>query len=40
MELALTPDERDRFAEHLRPLVEQGKGVQRMATAYLTGVKP
>jgi arsenite methyltransferase len=40
IEQALTPDERDRFVEHLRPLVEQGKGVQRMATAFLSGVKP
>jgi SAM-dependent methyltransferase len=40
MELALTPDERTRFTEHLRPLVEEGKGVQRAARAFLTGVKP
>jgi SAM-dependent methyltransferase len=40
MERALTPDERDRFVEHLRPLVEQGNGVQRMATAFLAGLKP
>jgi arsenite methyltransferase len=40
MELALTPGERDRFTEHLRPLVEEGRGVQRMAHAYLRAVKP
>jgi ubiquinone/menaquinone biosynthesis C-methylase UbiE len=40
MEQALTPEERDRFTEHLRPLVEEGKGVQRMATVFLTGVRP
>jgi hypothetical protein len=37
---ALAPEERDKFAEHLRPLVEQGRGVWRMATAYLKAVKP
>lgn len=37
---ALTPEERERFSEHLRPLVEEGKGVWRMAQAYLTAVKP
>ena len=37
---ALTPEERERFIEHLRPLVEQGKGVWRMAQAFLTGEKP
>jgi arsenite methyltransferase len=40
MDQALTPEERERFSEHLRPLVEQGKGVWRMAHAYLTAVKP
>jgi len=40
MDKALTPDERERFAEHLRPLVEEGRGVWRMATAYLKAVKP
>jgi arsenite methyltransferase len=40
MDRALTPEERDRFAEHLRPLVEEGKGVWRMAQAYLRAVKP
>jgi arsenite methyltransferase len=37
---ALTPDERERFVEHLRPLVEQGNGLWRMAHAYLSAVKP
>lgn len=40
MELALTLEERKRFTEHLRPLVEEGKGVWRMASAFLVGVKP
>jgi len=40
MDQALTPEERERFAEHLRPLVEEGRGVWRMAHAYLTAVKP
>ena len=37
---ALTPEERERFVDHLRPLVEEGEGVWRMAQAYLRGVKP
>ena len=40
MDRALTPEERERFTEHLRPLVEEGKGVWRMAQAYLRAVKP
>jgi hypothetical protein len=40
MDQALTADERERFTQHLRPLVEEGKGVWRMAQAYLTAVKP
>jgi ubiquinone/menaquinone biosynthesis C-methylase UbiE len=40
MDRALTPEERERFAEHLRPLVEAGKGVWRMAVAYLSATKP
>jgi SAM-dependent methyltransferase len=40
MDQALTPEERARFTEHLRPLVEEGRGVWRMAQAYLTAVKP
>jgi hypothetical protein len=37
---ALTPEERERFVTHLRPLVEQGRGVWRMGQAYLVAVKP
>jgi arsenite methyltransferase len=40
MEQALEPDERERLVLHLRPLVEEGRGVWRMATVYLKGVKP
>jgi arsenite methyltransferase len=40
MDKALTPEERDRFSAHLRTLVEEGKGVWRMAHAYLRAVKP
>jgi SAM-dependent methyltransferase len=40
MDVALTPEERERVTEHLRPLVEEGKGVWRMAPAYLTATKP
>jgi hypothetical protein len=40
MEQSLTPAERQRFADHLRPLVEEGRGVWRMAHAYLMAVKP
>ena len=40
MDRALTPDERERFSEHLRPLVEQGAGTWRMATAYVAAIKP
>jgi SAM-dependent methyltransferase len=40
MDQALTPEERERFSEHLRPLVEAGAGVWRMGEAYLTAVKP
>src|SRR5438445_9747625 len=40
MDQTLTPEEREEFAEHLRPLVEEGRGVWRMATAYLKAVKP
>ncbi len=39
MDKALTPEERERFAEHLRPLVEEGRGVWRMAYAYLRAEK-
>jgi SAM-dependent methyltransferase len=40
MDEALTPEERDRFVEHMRPLVEEGRGVWRMGVAYLTAVRP
>jgi ubiquinone/menaquinone biosynthesis C-methylase UbiE len=40
MDEVLSPEEREEFAEHLRPLVEEGRGVWRMATAYLKAVKP
>jgi hypothetical protein len=40
MEQALTPNERDRLVEHLRPQVEQGLGKWRMASAYLVATKP
>ena len=40
MDQALTPDEREQFADHLRPLVEEGRGVWRMAHAFLVAVKP
>jgi arsenite methyltransferase len=38
MEQVLTRDERDRLTTHLRPLVEQGAGVWRMALAHLRAV--
>ena len=40
MDQALNPEERKRFAAHLRTLVEEGKGVWRMAHAYLRAIKP
>jgi ubiquinone/menaquinone biosynthesis C-methylase UbiE len=40
MERALTPEERKRVVAHLRPLVEEGRGVWRMASAYLLAEKP
>jgi arsenite methyltransferase len=40
MDEVLNPAERDEFAEHFRPLVEEGRGIWRMATAYLKAVKP
>jgi SAM-dependent methyltransferase len=40
MEQALTPEERAQFAAHLRVLVEEGQGQWRMASAYLSAVKP
>jgi ubiquinone/menaquinone biosynthesis C-methylase UbiE len=40
MDQVLTPEERERVTRHLRPLVEQGAGTWRMATAYLSATKP
>jgi SAM-dependent methyltransferase len=40
MDEALSPDERDVFTRHLRPLVERGDGVGRSAVAYLVGTRP
>ncbi len=39
MRQVLTPDETERLAAHLRPLVEAGEGVQRSAVAYLWGTR-
>jgi SAM-dependent methyltransferase len=40
MEEALTPDERERLTARLRPLVEGGHGVWRLALALLSGSRP
>jgi arsenite methyltransferase len=40
MDEALTADERDRLVAELRPAVEQGRGIWRMGSAYLSAVKP
>jgi arsenite methyltransferase len=40
MEQVLTAEERERLVAELRPAVEQGRGVWRMGSAYLSGVKP
>jgi ubiquinone/menaquinone biosynthesis C-methylase UbiE len=37
---ALTAGEREQLTEHLRPLVEEGGGTWRMASAFLYAVKP
>ncbi|MBA2691960.1 MAG: class I SAM-dependent methyltransferase [Rubrobacter sp.] len=39
MDEALSPEERERFAAHLRPLVERGERTMRDAVAYLRSVK-
>lgn len=39
LENVLTADERVRYAAHMRPLVEQGRGSRRMASAYLRATK-
>jgi arsenite methyltransferase len=36
---ALTPEERERFYAHLKPLVERGEGSSRSATVYLAAKK-
>jgi arsenite methyltransferase len=40
MDQALTQEERAALVAELRPLVEEGRGVWRMASAYLWAVKP
>ncbi|HEX6701513.1 MAG TPA: class I SAM-dependent methyltransferase [Gaiellaceae bacterium] len=40
MEQVLTPEERERVVAHLRPLVEEGRGVRRIAHAYVSATKP
>jgi arsenite methyltransferase len=40
MDQALTPEERTALVAELRPRVEEGRGVWRMACAYLWAVKP
>lgn len=40
MNASLTPEERDRFTAHLKPLVESGIGTERRAFAFLTAEKP
>jgi hypothetical protein len=40
MEQALSPAEREALERHLRPLVEEGRGTWRMASAYLRAEKP
>jgi arsenite methyltransferase len=39
MEQALTPHERQRLTDHVRPRVERGEGTTRLAVAYLWAVK-
>jgi arsenite methyltransferase len=39
MEQVLTPEERERYELHMRPLVEAGRGSRRMASAYLLAVR-
>jgi hypothetical protein len=40
IDAALTDAERDQLTEHLRPMVEAGRGTWRMASAYLAATKP
>jgi arsenite methyltransferase len=39
MQTALTPAETERFTGHLRPLVEEGRGLTRSASTYLWAIK-
>lgn len=39
LDAALTADERRRFEDHIRPLVDAGNGVRRTASAYLRATK-
>ena len=39
MSQVLSPQEITEFTTHLRPLVESGTGLKRLALAYLTAVK-
>ena len=39
MEQVLTAEERVLYAAHMRPLVEEGRGSRRMASAYLWALK-
>jgi arsenite methyltransferase len=39
IEQSLTPEETDKFVNHMRPLVEADKGTSRLAVAYLWAVK-
>jgi arsenite methyltransferase len=40
MDQALTPEERERLVDHLRPLVERGEGTWRLAHSYMFARKP
>jgi arsenite methyltransferase len=40
MDEALSPEEKEELTEHLRPLVEEGRGTWRMAHAYLWAENP
>jgi arsenite methyltransferase len=40
MDEVLSAEERERVTAHVRPLVEEGRGVSRLASAYLWAVKP
>jgi hypothetical protein len=40
MDAVLTAEEHERLVAELGPAVEQGRGVWRMGSAYLSAVKP